>query len=285
MEKPRADLRYGLYMPNFGRGATPRILAKLAGDAEKHGWDGFYLWDHLVEYEKRTPIYDSFTSLAAIALKTESLRLGTTVTPVAKSKPWILARQTVALDHLSNGRLTLGVGLGGRETTDYARFGEHSEEHVLARKLDESLEVITGLWTGKPFQYSGKYYTVKRSVFLPGPVQEPRIPIWVAGFWPRKAPFRRAAKWDGTIPLRLPEKLVNTKDIREIIQYVEKNRRTRPAFDVVKIGWTSARNRRKDWKKVEPFVEAGITWWLESLYTKQDFPDKLRSRIRKGPPN
>ena len=192
-------------MPNFGVAAHPRTVAELAEEAEEHGWDGYYLWDHLVLWDKRVPIYDSFTTLAAIAMRTERLRLGTTVSPLAKSKPWILARQTLALDNLSNGRLTLGVGLGIEESVDYDRWGEDANARVLAEKLDESLKILAGLWSGRAFQFSGKHYAVKKkTIFMPGSVQKPRIPVWTAGYWPRKAPFRRAARWDGVVPLRSP---------------------------------------------------------------------------------
>ncbi len=277
-------MHYGLYVPNFGRAAHPRVLAKLAMEAEKSGWDGFFLWDHLVEWDKLLPIYESFTSLAAMALSTERVRIGTTVTPLPKSKPWIVARQTATLDHLSNGRLIMGVGLGAEESTDYERFGETADNRVLGEKLDEALGIITGLWTGKPFSYQGKHYQVEKTVFLPPPEQKPRIPIWVGGFWPRKGPFNRAAKWDGVIPLRLPEKLAEPKDIKDIIAYIEKHRTSTTHFDVVNIGWTSGRNRKRDKEKVAPYAEAGITWWLESLYMKQDSPEKMHKRIRQGPP-
>jgi len=138
-------LRYGLYVPNFGRSAEPAVLSDMALEAEKSGWDGFFLWDHLVEFAHRVPIYDSFTSLAAIAVKTKRIRIGTTVTPLPRLKPWNVARQTASLDHLSNGRLVLGVGLGGKESCDYKRFGEADDNKVLAEKLDESLDIITGL--------------------------------------------------------------------------------------------------------------------------------------------
>src|SRR2546425_2004700 len=107
--------------------------------------------------------------------------MGTTVTPLPKSKPWIVARQTVALDHLSNGRLTIGVGLGAEESTDYDRFGKVADNRVLGEKLDEALSIIAGLWTGKPFSHNGKHFRVKKTVFLPSPLQKPRIPIWVGG--------------------------------------------------------------------------------------------------------
>ncbi len=212
--------RYGLYVSNFGSAAHPQVLARLAGEAEKSGWDGFFLWDHLVEWNKPVPIYETFTSLAAVAVNTSRIRIGTTVTPLPKNKPWIIARQTVALDHLSNGRLTLGVGLGAEESTDYARFGEVADDRVLREKLDEALNMITGLWAGKPFSHKGKHFRMKKTVFLPSPLQKPRIPIWVGGFWPHKGPFRRAAKWDGTIPLRVPGVLPQPGDIRQVIDYV-----------------------------------------------------------------
>ncbi len=120
-------IKCGLYVPNFGKASDPRTLAQAALEAEKHGWDGFFLWDHLVEWEKRVPITDSFTALAAIAMKTRRIRIGTTLTPLPRLKPWIAARQTATLDQLSNGRLILGVGLGAKESCDYARFGESED--------------------------------------------------------------------------------------------------------------------------------------------------------------
>ena len=110
-------------MPNFGRAAHPRVLAKLALDAEA-GWDGFFLWDHLVEWDRRLPIHASFTSLAAMAEKTERIRLRTTVAPLTKTKPWLVVRQMATLDPLSNGRMMVGVGLSTGESTNYERFGE-----------------------------------------------------------------------------------------------------------------------------------------------------------------
>ena len=123
-------MRYGLYVPNFGKSSHPRTLANLAVEAEKAGWDGFFLWDHLVQREQRIPITDSFIALAAIAQQTKRIRIGTTVTPLPRLKPWIVARQTVALDQLSNGRLILGVGLGLEETCAYSKLNETAENKV-----------------------------------------------------------------------------------------------------------------------------------------------------------
>lgn len=281
----RGEPNYGLYVPNFGRAAHPSVLAKLAVEAEKSGWDGFFLWDHLVEWNKPIPVYETFTSLSAIAVGTSRIRIGTTISPLPKYKPWIIARKTVALDHLSNGRLTLGVGLGAIESTDYGRFGEAPENHVLAEKLDESLKIITGLWTGKRFKHRGKHFSIKETIFRPSPLQRPRIPIWVAGFWPHKAPFKRAVRWDGVVPLRMPGRLAATEDIKKIASYVQDHRPSKPDFDIVTIGWTMGVNRVRDREKVLKYQEAGTTWWLESMWTKRERPEEMKARIRKGPPS
>ncbi len=277
-------LRYGLYVPNFGRSAEPNLLLDMAIEAEKFGWDGFFLWDHLVESDLRVSLHDSFTLLAAIAVKTKQIRIGTTVTPLPRLKPWSVARQTVSLDHLSNGRLILGVGLGGKESCDYARFNEAEDEKVLAEKLDESLAIITGLWTGRRFSYSGKHYSIGSSVFIPPPKQKPRIPIWVAGLWPRKAPFKRAAKWDGVIPLKYPGRLMNPQDLNKVVEYIQSIRGESENFTIANIGWTTGTNRKSNSEKVGSFTRKGMNWWLESLYTKRDSPENMRKRIRLGPP-
>jgi alkanesulfonate monooxygenase SsuD/methylene tetrahydromethanopterin reductase-like flavin-dependent oxidoreductase (luciferase family) len=278
-------LRYGLYLPNFGRSSSVRTYTQLAREAEDSGWDGFFIWDHVLEYNQRIPIFDAFTVLAAVATNTQRLRIGTTVTPLPRLKPWIVAKQTATLDHLSNGRLILGVGLGGVESTDYARFSEVADNKVLAEKLDESLEIITGLWSGKPFSFSGKHYRMQKTVFLPTPLQKPRVPIWVGGFWPRARPFIRAAKWDGAIPLVLPGRLARPAEMGDILAFIKKHRASLSDFDLVEINWTTGGNRKSNAAKVSQYVKAGITWWLESMYTMRDSPERMLKRIRQGPPS
>jgi alkanesulfonate monooxygenase SsuD/methylene tetrahydromethanopterin reductase-like flavin-dependent oxidoreductase (luciferase family) len=277
-------VRFGLYVPNFGKCSNPLTLAEMAVSAEKAGWDGFFLWDHLVEWDKRFPLSDSLTTLAVIASRTRRIRIGTALSPLPKYKPWDLARRAATIDHLSDGRMVLSVGLGGVESCDYARFGEDPDNSVLAEKLDESLKIITGLWSGKKFSFRGKHYRIGPSVFLPTPRQHPRIPIWVGGFWPRPGPFKRAARWDGVLPLRLPEKLPQPQDLKEIIEFIRKHRTLNTHFDVVNIGWTTGANRKRDAEKVQAYADSGMTWWLESLYTKRDSPEAMRSRITHGPP-
>lgn len=225
--------------------------------AEKSGWDGFFLWDHLVELDKKLPLSDSLTALAAVALKTKRIRIGTTLSPLPRYKPWDLARRTVTLDHLSGGRLILSVGLGTIESCDYARFGENPDNTSLAEKLDESLKIVTGLWSGKKFGFRGKHYRVGKSVFLPTPKQRPRIPIWVGGFWPRKGPFKRAARWDGVLPLKVPGRLLQSRDLKEIVEYLKKRMPSSETYDVANIGWTTGIARERDSEKVRKICRVG----------------------------
>ena len=172
-------MRFGLFIPIFGDYADARVLASLAREAETSGWEGFFLWDHVfTDWPDR--LIDPWVALTAIALNTEHIRLGTLVTPLPRRRPWKLARETVSVDHLSRGRLTLGVGLGVNiEEFDY--LGEPRDLKVRAAMLDEGLEILTGLWQGKAFHYTGKHYQIQEALFMPSPVQNPRIPIWVAG--------------------------------------------------------------------------------------------------------
>jgi hypothetical protein len=181
--------------------------------------------------------------------------------------------------------MILGVGLGLEETCAYKKFNESAENKVLAEKLDESLDIITGLWGGKPFSYKGKHYTVGKTTFIPKPVQRPRIPIWVGGFWPNRRPFKRAALWDGVLPLKLGHSIhPKPKDIRDILSYIQKHRTTEGLFDVAIIGWGTGKDRKRNAEKITPHINAGMSWWLESLYIDHDSTDRMRKRIRMGPP-
>ena len=238
-------MRYGISLPNFGEYSDPRLLAELAHEAEAAGWEGFFLWDHIV-WPWHATVADPWVALAAVAMRTERLLLGTMVTPLPRRHPWKLARETVTLDHLSGGRLLLGVGLGGFPQEEFAAFGETGDDKVRAAKLDEGLEVLTGLWSGAPFSYHGTQYQVHNVHFTPPPVQQPRIPIWVAGTWPIKAPFRRAARWDGVVPTsRDVERLLTPTEIHDLIAYIKAQRVTPTAFDVVHGGQTPGKDAGK----------------------------------------
>jgi alkanesulfonate monooxygenase SsuD/methylene tetrahydromethanopterin reductase-like flavin-dependent oxidoreductase (luciferase family) len=101
-------MKRGLYLAPFDELADRRLLAELARVAESRGWDGLFLWDRMAD----PPSDRAMGGLSAIAFKTDSLRIGPMITPLSRRRVQKVARETVTLDHLSNGRLTLGVGLG-----------------------------------------------------------------------------------------------------------------------------------------------------------------------------
>ena len=260
-------------------------MADLAYDAEQAGWDGFFLWDHiLIERSGNYEMVDPWIALAAVAMKTEKIRIGTMVTPLPRRRPWKLARETISLDHLSNGRLILGVGLGAPLKTEYATFGENPDPKILAKKLNEGLDILTGLWSGNLFGYKGEYYQLKKVKFLPKPVQSPRIPIWVGGGWPAKAPFRRAAKWDGVVPIHVAwPKQLTPKDVKDMMRYIESHRTSSDPFEVC-VGTNTSDDPEKAAELITSFAEAGATWWMEGIYGLRGSFEEMRSLIQKGPP-
>ena len=281
-------MRYGLSVPNLGAYGEPRRLVGLAQAAEAAGWDGFFLWDSvLVDPHRPQPVVDPWVVLAAIAMGTERIRLGPMVTPLARRRPWKLARETASLDHLSGGRLILGVGLGDPAEVEFGHFGEATDARARADRLDEGLAVLTGLWSGRPFAYAGEHFQVREAVFLPAPVQTPRIPIWVGGWWPNRRPMRRAARWDGVFPSKLGDGgvgMLTAAEVREIVAYVGQHRTGSGPFDVVVAGETPDDNPAEAAALVATYAAAGVTWWLESLPETPASLDAVRARIRQGPP-
>jgi alkanesulfonate monooxygenase SsuD/methylene tetrahydromethanopterin reductase-like flavin-dependent oxidoreductase (luciferase family) len=272
-------IRYGINVPNFGDYNRPRVLADLAESAEEAGWDDFFIWDHMVG---ETPFCDPTVALSAIALLTDRIRLGAMITPLPRRRPWKVAREMVSLDHLSGGRVIMGVGLGN-PPTEYSKLGEEPGARARAEKLDESLEIITGLWSGERFSHEGKHYRLEEVTFRPRPVQEPRIPIWVGGFWPNRPPFRRAARYDGVYPaMNWPDVLTATH-LRTILEYIGKHRKTEGPFDVIAGGSTPGDPERGA-ELVGPWVEAGATWWSEDINGWRGSLEEMRERIRQGPP-
>lgn len=271
-------MRYGISVPNFG---NPADLVELGHATEGAGWDGFFLWDHmLVDTDHPFPITDPWVVLGAVAQTTERVRLGTLVTPVARRRPWKLARETVTLDHLSGGRTVLGVGLGVPPENEFGVFGEPADDRVRAERLDEGLEVLRGLWSGEPFSFSGRHLKVDGATFLPRPIQTPRIPVWVAVTWPHRRPLRRAARWDGVAPIRVGERglePVTPDDVREMLAIVRELRETDEPFDVLMwvLSGTTA--------SAAEYEAAGVTWIVESASGEAGWLDDVRGVIDAGP--
>lgn len=275
-------MRYALNVPNFGAFADVRALSQLAHEAEEAGWDGFFLWDHIGNWP--APTADPWVALAAMAMTTSRIRLGPLVTPLPRRRPWKLAHETATLDHLSNGRLVLGVGIGhdsvGRE---YSAYGESGDNKLHGEMLDEALDVLTGLWTGEPFSYSGKHYTISDALCLPTPIQKPRIPIWVAATLPHKRPVRRSARWDGLVPIGKHEQPVTAEQVRELLAIIHETRPATEPFDVVLAGYTGNLSKDEATEKLGLLAEAGVTWWQEGVLPDNTLDD-LRAQIHQGPP-
>ncbi|MBE3561967.1 MAG: LLM class flavin-dependent oxidoreductase [Ktedonobacteraceae bacterium] len=275
-------MKYGFIIP---RGDLHTII-EMAVDAEQAGWDGVFYWDGIY-IESMGEMFDPWVTLAAIAVRTQRVRLGLVLTPPSRRRPWKLARETVTLDHLSNGRLILPVGLGTPDDGGFSKVGEGIDRKQRAELLDESLAILTGLWSGQPFSFHGKHYHVDEMRFLPPPVQQPRIPIWIAGVWPFKKSMERVLRYDGILPERRnvdgSPASATPDDIKAIRAYVAERRTQQTPFDILGEGETPGDNSARAEEIIGPFAEAGITWWMETRWGETSL-DKVRRRIRQGPP-
>ena len=252
-----AAVQHALYLPPFDAFGDVHYLVELARAAESAGWDGMFLWDH-IHFESDVPFVDPWIALAAIASATERIRLGPLVTPLSRRRPWKVAREAVTLDHLSRGRLTLGVGLGIDFWREFGAFGgEAADDVTRAALVDDGINILNGLWSGEPFAYRGTKHTVDNVRFLPRPVQQPRIPLWSAALWPLRAgPVRRAARCDGVMPFKQGSAMT-PDEVRELRSRIAAERADDSAFDVCLHG-------RREW--ISEYADAGVTWFCESLY-------------------
>ena len=262
-------MKRGIFLPPFGSFGEPASLIELAVIAEEARWDGFFLWDHLV-HRVDGPYLDAWIALAAIAARTERIRLGPLVTPVPRRRPWKLAREAVSLDHVSRGRLVLGVGIGTDHSREFSAFDEAADDRTRAQLLDEALVIVTKLWAGEPVHHSGAHFHVDGARFLPRPVQH-RIPIWCAAHWPNRAPLRRAARYDGVVPVgELPPAGVSA-----LLSEVRRHRTTDEHFDVAIPSWTAT-------APTVDYEHAGATWWLEAFQPLTPL-ETAREAVERGP--
>jgi len=265
-------MRYGLTLPIFDALADPLVLADLAAAAEEAGWDGVFVWDHVVYRSPIRAATDPWIATAAMAMRTERIALGPMVVPLARRRPQIVARQAVALDHLSGGRFVLGVGLGlDRSGGELSRFGEETDDRRRAEMLDEALELLGRLLSGELVDHHGAHYTIDGVQFLPTPVRG-HLPTWVAARWPNKRPMRRAARYDGLFVID-----VTAADLPAAIAEVERSRPDGLAgYDVVVEADPGSDAR--------PWEDAGATWWLASPDPFTLSLDAVRAVVDAGPP-
>jgi alkanesulfonate monooxygenase SsuD/methylene tetrahydromethanopterin reductase-like flavin-dependent oxidoreductase (luciferase family) len=286
-------MRFAVDVPNFGDFADPRVVADLARRAEEAGWDGLFVWDHVTHRkELRRAIADPWVLLTAAALATERIRLGTMITPVARRRVSKLAREVTTLDRLTGGRMVLGVGLGAPIRDEFGSFGETTDPRELAARLDEGLTALKLLWSGDPVTFRGEHVVIEDVTFLPTPVQRPRVPIWVGGEWPARAPMRRAARWDGAIPLLLPDRgreplQPDAATVRQIHGFLTSQRAKAglggEPFDLVMSG-TSPAPPAAAADLVGPLAEAGATWWAECIWDDLERAEPMVRRVDQGPP-
>ncbi len=189
------SVKFGLDVATTGEWADIRLLVELARDAEAAGWDGFFVWDVFLT-DNDIPVADPWIALAAIAARTERIRIGAMVTPLMRTQPWDIARKTASIDNLSGGRLVFGAGLGSGDR-EFERLGLPLDLRERAALVEESLDVVDRLWRGESVTADGASFRMREVREAPRPVQQPRIPVWLAAGWPRKRPLRRAALWDG----------------------------------------------------------------------------------------
>jgi alkanesulfonate monooxygenase SsuD/methylene tetrahydromethanopterin reductase-like flavin-dependent oxidoreductase (luciferase family) len=238
-----AGPRRGFQLAPFEELSEPALVAELAAKAERRGWDGFFVWDHVAYREPVRALADPWVTLAAVAMKTERMTIGPMVTPIPRRRPHQLARETVTLDRLSGGRLVLGVGLGSERTGEFDpdRFGEEGDPRARARLLDDGLDRLLAYWDGE---------------FEPRPLQRPRIPIWVAARWPNRRPLRRAARYDGLFPIDVPD----PDALAELGNEVHAMRAGAGPFDLVIDHPPGA--------DPAPWAAAGATWCLIDFGTQ-----------------
>jgi alkanesulfonate monooxygenase SsuD/methylene tetrahydromethanopterin reductase-like flavin-dependent oxidoreductase (luciferase family) len=259
-------------------------LPALALQAEHSGWDAIFIWDEMFGP-------DAWIVMTAIAAKTSRVRIGALLTPLSRRRPWKVASEAATLDHFSNGRLILAVGLGAVDT-GFANVGEETDRKLRAQMLDESLDILNGLWTGEALSYSGEHYPLLDVSLGFRPLQKPRIPVWAAAAWPRPKSMQRAIRCDGILPegKRADGTSFNVspEDVRAIQTFVQERRTLDSPFDIVIQNESPGDDPEQARALARPWEEAGATWWIENPWASKWISDKdqkgLQTRILQGPP-
>lgn len=273
-------MKFGLSLPYN----KIRSVPGWAQQAEAAGWDGCFLGDAIW-------CEDPMIALAAAATVTSRIRLGTMITPAPLRQPWKLANESLALDRLSNGRLTLGLGAGAVWMGWYAFPDAVTDSKTRAALLDETIDILTLLYQGQPFDYDGQHFHLKLTEldemhYPPPPVQQPRIPLWVPGLWPRQKSMQRVLKCDGLLVEKLGEDGRPTTptpdDVHEMKAYVDANRSLSTPFDIIMNGSVKDLEPAAQKETLLAWQAAGVTWWIEGLWGDTD--EVVDEVIRRGPP-
>ena len=269
----------------------------LAIEAEAAGYDGFFIWDHLVfQLDTFLRVTDPTIVLGAIANATSTIKIGTMVTPLARRRPWKMAKEMVSLDDLSKGRVIVGVGLGEPAELEFGLFGEPVDGKIRAEKLKEGLEIFQGLTRGEEVKFKGQHYTVLGTQFA-RPEHSPRgVPIWGAATLPALAGVARAARLNGIFPVRVPMEWdsednpdidwfdwwLTAREFKELMSKIESLRGIDGVFDAV----ASARLGDYPHSKgtLKDYADAGATWWFEWVDERPNTYAQTLELVRRGPP-
>ena len=261
---------HALNLPLFGALSDPSAILDVGGAAEESGFDGLFVWDHVLSpIDGRWDIADAWITLAGLAAVTRRIRLGPMVTPVTRRRLIKVAREVVTLDHLSGGRLILGLGLGGDAGRELSAFGEVTDDRTRAQGLDEAPQLLTRLWSGEEVESHG-FFELGRVSILPGPIQQPRVPIWFAARGSAQRPARRAARYDGIFPIDV--------DRDQLITMLDTIRRERGHLD----GFDVAVAARRGANLVD-LERIGATWALHSFWPGHT-PDQVLRFVARGRP-
>jgi hypothetical protein len=273
-------MKFGAALP-YGSAKAAACLARIA---EETGWDGIFLGDAIW-------LEDPVVCLAAAAMSTSRIRLGTMVIPVPLRRPWKLASEAVALDHLSDGRLILGMGAGAVWMGWQAFPDEPTDKKIRAGMLDETIDILTLLFQREPFDYNGQHYHLKLTqldemYYPPKPIQQPRIPLWVPGIWPRMKSMQRMLKCDGLLPQKMNAagefEEVTPADLRDMKDFIDANRTLTTPFDYVAEGKTGELSQQEVLERIRQWEDSGATWWVEGLWGASE--EQAVERLRQGPP-
>jgi alkanesulfonate monooxygenase SsuD/methylene tetrahydromethanopterin reductase-like flavin-dependent oxidoreductase (luciferase family) len=268
----------------ISKGSTDEILT-LTREAEAAGWDGVFTWDAISVGTVDT--YDPWTLLGAMATVTSRVTLGAMIFPLARRRPWKVAREAMTVDHLSHGRLVIPVALGVPDDGGFSRVNtDTTDRRTRAQKLDETLEILDLAWSGEKVSFEGEHYQMKDLVFRPRPVQQPRIPIWVVASWPHERSLRRAVQWDGMLPSvsSAPMDPIPAETLAQIREWIFAHRNAEGPFEIILEGITDGADHEATRARLQPLADAGATWWIESRWDETETGGTLLDRIRQGPP-
>jgi alkanesulfonate monooxygenase SsuD/methylene tetrahydromethanopterin reductase-like flavin-dependent oxidoreductase (luciferase family) len=277
-------MHFGVFLPPFAEFAEPNRVVALSRQLEDSGWDGLFLWDHMLA-TPGMPVADPWVIMAAVATVTERIRLGALVTPLPRRRPWVLSRQMATLDQLSDGRLIGGIGLGGDGWSEFSAFGEAVDPVIRGQMLDEALELVQRFLTGEAVSFHGSHYVVDSPPLLPRPRQHP-LPMWGAVRWPNRRPLARIAKLDGCFPIFASSGGMPPPDPADIAalhtQLVDLGARS--DIDIAVECELSLEEPSSIPATVAALEHAGVTWILES-FPPGAAPERVAGVVRKGPPS